>query len=87
MVDRFHSMVNPSVLQQLGKEHQREILEASRIPRTADSLVPRARRRLGWSLIGLGAHLAMDGQGRGSGPWHHFPGDRRIHPLGPLARP
>jgi hypothetical protein len=56
-------MVNPSVLRQLGKEHEREILEASRIPRAAGSMGSRVRERLGWSLIGLGAHLALNGGG------------------------
>jgi hypothetical protein len=55
-------MVNPTVLQKLGKEHQREILEASRTPRVPRTLRPMVRQRLGWSLIGLGARLALDGR-------------------------
>jgi hypothetical protein len=65
-------MVNPSVLEKLGKEHQREILEASRTPRVPRTLRPMVRQRLGWSLIGLGARLALDG--------------RRGQPLQPLTR-
>ncbi len=53
-------MVNPSLLQQLGKEHQREFLEAARIPRTPDAPGPRVRQRIGWSLVWLGLHLAMN---------------------------
>jgi hypothetical protein len=64
-------MVNPTVLQKLGKEHQREILEASRTPRAPRTLGPMVRQRLGWSLIGLGARLALDG--------------RRGQPLQPLT--
>ncbi|HEY7946302.1 MAG TPA: hypothetical protein VID75_01430 [Acidimicrobiales bacterium] len=53
-------MTNPSAMQQLAKEHQRDILGASRVPR-AGSLAPKVRQRLGWSLIGLGVHLALEG--------------------------
>jgi hypothetical protein len=72
-------MVNPSVMQQLAKEQQGEILRASRARRAAGPVLPRARRRLGWSLIGLGAHLALDGSGWGS--------ERRLQPWRPLTRP
>jgi hypothetical protein len=53
-------MVNPSLLEQFGKERGREILEASRTPRGPGPW-PKVRQRLGWSLIGLGVHLALDG--------------------------
>jgi hypothetical protein len=54
-----HAMTNPSVVQQLGKERGREILEASMAagPGWLDGKV---RERIGWSLIGLGVHLALD---------------------------
>jgi hypothetical protein len=65
-------MVNPTVLEKLGKERQREILEASRTPRLPRTLSPMVRQRLGWSLIGLGVRLALDG--------------RRGQPLRPLTR-
>jgi hypothetical protein len=76
---RVQDMVNPSVMQQLAKEQQGEILRASRARRAAGPVLPRARRRLGWSLIGLGAHLALDGSGWGS--------ERRLQPWRPLPRP
>jgi len=55
-------MANPTVLEQLGKEHQREILEAGRTRRVPRTLGPMVRQRLGWSLIELGARLALDGR-------------------------
>jgi len=55
------NMTNPSVMQQLAQEHERETLAASRMPRRPGFLAPKVRRRLGWSLIGLGVHLALDG--------------------------
>ena len=64
-------MVNPSLLEQFGKEHGLEILASSRTPR-GPVRWPRVRQRLGWSLIGLGAHLALDGQrGRAWRPLTH----------------
>jgi hypothetical protein len=76
---RVQDMFNPSVMQQLAKEQQGEILQASRARRAAGPVLPRARRRLGWSLIGLGAHLALDGSGRGP--------ERRYQSWRPLTRP
>jgi hypothetical protein len=55
-------MVNPSAMQQLGKEHGREILQTSGAPRPRAVKGSRVRERLGWSLIGLGVRLALDGQ-------------------------
>jgi hypothetical protein len=66
-------MLNPSVVQQLGKERQREILEASRIEGASGSEGPGIRERLGWSLVGLGVHIAMHGH--------------RDYALRPIARP
>jgi hypothetical protein len=66
-------MLNPSVVQQLGKEHQREILEASRMAEASRSEGLGIRERLGWSLVGLGAHLALYGH--------------RDYTLRPVARP
>jgi hypothetical protein len=62
-------MINPSEMRMLGKEHGSEILKAALTARAPDALGSRVRRRLGWSLIGLGVHLALDG-GKGRGPEH-----------------
>jgi hypothetical protein len=73
-------MTNPSVMQQLAREHVREILEAGHVRTAAAPVLPAVRRRLGWSLIGIGAHLALDGSGPGARR-------RRLEPWRPLARP
>ena len=67
MPRNLHGMVNPSVMQQFAKERGAEILEASQVPRAPRSR--RVRQRVGWSLIGVGARLAL------SGPPRH------LHPL------
>ncbi len=79
-------MVNPSLLQQLGAQRQSEILEASRIPRVPVAAGAGLRQRLGWSLIGLGVHLALNGRALDSGPWSHVPVGRAAPPLGRVAR-
>jgi hypothetical protein len=60
-------MVNPSVLEQLGRQRGREILETYGSPRRAESFATKARQRLGWALIALGAHVAVAGRRRS--PW------------------
>jgi hypothetical protein len=79
-VFKVHDMTNPSVMQQLAREHAREILEAGQARTAAAPVFPAVRRRLGWSLIGLGVHLALDGSGRGTPPV-------RREPWRPLVRP
>jgi hypothetical protein len=77
-------MVNPSAMQQLAKEYQREILEAGRTRRRAvDAAGPGVRERLGWTLIGLGVHLALDGR-RHMGSWHRVPDRRPLRAPGAL---
>jgi hypothetical protein len=66
-------MVHPWVMEQLVKEHQQEILEASRARGGQSPRVLRIRQRLGWSLVGLGARLALD--------------ERRGPALRPVTRP
>ena len=75
-------MVNPSAMQQLAKQRQHELLEAGRPRRVGEATGPGVRQRLGWTLIGLGVHLALNG--RGTGTWHGVPARRS---LWPLARP
>jgi hypothetical protein len=67
-------MVHPSAMQQLARERETEIQEACRTPRTPGSF-PKMRQRLGWSLMGLGAHLAL--QGRQGQAWRHSMGPER----------
>ena len=54
-------MVHPAAMEQLAKERQNEILRSSMTRRTPAPF-PKVRERLGWSLIGLGVHLALPGQ-------------------------
>ncbi len=54
-------MVHPTAMLQLAHQREAEILEASRTPR-APGPFPKTRERLGWSLIGLGTHLALKGR-------------------------
>jgi hypothetical protein len=79
-------MTNPSVLQQLAQEHQREILEASRTRRLRDPGGSGVRQRLGWSLIGLGVHLALGGYGRATNSWSGVSSGGRRQEWRPLAR-
>ncbi len=79
-------MINPSLLQQLGRRRQSEILEASRTPRVPVAAGPGLRQRLGWSLIGLGVHLALNGRLFDSRPWSHVPVGEAAPPLGRVAR-
>jgi hypothetical protein len=60
MAPTLLDMTNPSAMHQLAKQHELEILAASRAPRVG-SLAPKVRQRLGRSLIGLGVHLAVAG--------------------------
>jgi hypothetical protein len=62
-------MAHPSLLLQMAKERDREVAAASRRPRPPHPLAPKARERLGWSLIGLGMHLAFSPGRRGQGQW------------------
>jgi hypothetical protein len=67
-------MVHPTAMLQLAHEREAEILEASRTPR-APSSFPKVRERLGWSLIGLGTHLAL--KGREGQAWRRSTGPQR----------
>jgi hypothetical protein len=80
-------MTNPSAMEQLGREHRRETLEAGRIRRAAGPPFPRTRERVGWSLIGLGFRLALDGRGSGAGQWRRVPVAPRDQRVRSLARP
>jgi len=64
-------MVNPSVIQQLAKAREREIFEATRKPRVFVPQRARVRERLGWSLVGLGVHLALNSRDLGASYWKH----------------
>ena len=67
-------MVHPTAMLQMAHEREAEILEACRTPR-APSSFPKTRERLGWSLIGLGTHLAL--KGRESQTWRRSMGPQR----------
>jgi hypothetical protein len=49
-------------MQQMAKERENEILRSLQTPRAPGSF-PKVRERLGWSLIGLGVHLALTARG------------------------
>jgi hypothetical protein len=59
-------MVNPSLLRQMGKQHEQEILDAARVRQAAEPLRLPLSERLGWSLVGLGVHIVLESQGRKS---------------------
>jgi hypothetical protein len=59
-------MAHPSAMLQMAHQREAELLEARRTPRVPSSFL-KARERLGWSLIGLGTHLAL--KGRESQAW------------------
>ncbi len=63
-------MAHPTTMQQLAKDRGREILETSARPRRLGVVHVRARERLGWSLVGLGVHLALKGRGSDPSDWH-----------------
>lgn len=54
-------MVNPTLLHQLAGEHRHDALVAAERRSSAEPGLT-ARERIGWSLVGIGASLAL---GRG----------------------
>jgi hypothetical protein len=62
-------MINPALLEQLAKQRQREILKSISVRRLGSSHA-KVRERLGWSLVALGARLALSPQGREAVHWH-----------------
>ncbi|MGO9584019.1 MAG: hypothetical protein ACLP36_14590 [Acidimicrobiales bacterium] len=62
-------MINPALLEQLSTQRQREILKSIGVRRLGSSRA-KVRERLGWSLVGLGARLALSSQGREAVYWH-----------------
>ncbi|MGD0440088.1 MAG: hypothetical protein ABSB52_05625 [Acidimicrobiales bacterium] len=62
-------MTNPSLLQQLAAQRQREIFTATRARRLG-AVHPKIRARLGWSLVGLGVRLALDAHAREAVHWN-----------------
>ncbi|MGA2530468.1 MAG: hypothetical protein ABSG36_15080 [Acidimicrobiales bacterium] len=71
-------MINPTQLQQLTRQRQREVVTAR--VRQADPFRQSVRERLGWSLVGLGARLALNSAQRGLA-------EERLGGLAPFARP
>ena len=62
MVPIVLSMTNPGVLRQLTKQRQHEIAAAAIHARGFGASFRGVRERVGWSLVGLGARLAIDPQ-------------------------
>ncbi|MGD0983368.1 MAG: hypothetical protein ABSA65_06060 [Acidimicrobiales bacterium] len=62
-------MINPSLLEMLAKQRQREILMATRV-RPPSSSHPGIRARLGWSLVDLGVRLVLDAHAREAVHWN-----------------
>jgi hypothetical protein len=71
-------MINPTQLQQLTRQRQTEVVTAR--ARQAELSRQSLRERLGWSLVGLGARLALSSAQRGLA-------EERLRRLLPLARP
>ncbi|HXQ60800.1 MAG TPA: hypothetical protein VN796_00630 [Acidimicrobiales bacterium] len=60
-------MAHPTAMQQLAKEREREVLETTGRARRPEVVHLGVRERLGWSLVGIGVHLALKGGRGGSG--------------------
>jgi hypothetical protein len=77
-------MINPTQMRQLAKQRQLEVVSAR-----ARRLGPphaKARERLGWSLVGLGASLALGSSHCRVEQWHRALAEERARRLQALAR-
>jgi predicted alpha/beta hydrolase len=85
MLPRVPPMINPTLLRQLTEQRQREVVSA----RSRSLGPPRrgVRERLGWSLVGLGANLALGSRYRTAEQWHRFLSEERVRCLQAVARP
>ncbi|MGO8721460.1 MAG: hypothetical protein ACLQRM_01785 [Acidimicrobiales bacterium] len=80
-------MTNSGVWQQLTKQRQIELAATAMHARRVGSSLPRLRDWLGWSLVGLGAHLALDPQARAEAHGRRLLLEQRVGHSKQLARP